>query len=146
MAEVWEQRIAPVDARIATLRGSVLRRVRREIVDAQVEREVAALRAELASLNAELALAPDGDRAHLVERIDAARTQLRAAQRRARAVLDTMTKECAAKIAWLEGRAANARGEPRASLEACIADVRAQCMRRRAKVRETWEAATKELA
>ena len=146
VAEVWEERITPVDARIATLGGSVLRRVRKELVDGQIERDVATLRAELASLRTELASAPERDRAHLEERIDAARSRLRAAQRRSRVVLDGMTKECAAKIAWLEARAANAHGEARATLEACIADVRARCARRREKVRETWEAATKELA
>ncbi len=53
VAEVWEERIAPVDARIEELGGRVFRRVRKEIVDADVERDVAALRAEVAFCEAE---------------------------------------------------------------------------------------------
>jgi uncharacterized membrane protein len=146
VAEVWEDRITPVDARIAALRGSVLRRVRKEIVDTRLERDVAALRAELVSLEAELASALERHRAHLEQRVEAVRTELRAAQHRARVVLDALTRECQAKIAWLEHRATSSRAEQTASLAARISDVRAQCGRRSAKLHGTWEAATQALA
>ncbi len=146
VAEVWEARVGPLDARIAALGGSALRRVRREIVDAQMERDVAVLRAELASLEAELASAPEEHRARLEERSGAARAKLHAAQLRAKAMLEAMTRECQAKIKRLEARAASVDAEERASLQARIADVRSECQRRRERVRETWEAASRALA
>ncbi len=146
VAEVWEDRIAPVVARIAALGGTVLGRVRKEIVDGHIERDVAALRAELASLRAELASAPEEHRDHLEERIDAARTKLRAAQQRAKGALDTLTNESEAKIAYLEGRAAMARGEAKERLEARIAEMRSRFRRRGEKVCEAWAVASQALA
>lgn len=146
VAEVWEDRIAPTDARIAALGGSAVRRVRKERVDGQIEQDVAALRAELHSLTAELSSAPEEHRAHVEERVDAARTKLRASQQRAKAVLDALTKESEAKIAWLETKVAKARGEPRERLEARIAEVRSQFRRRGEKVCEAWAVARQALA
>ncbi len=146
VAEVWEERITPVDARVALLGGSAFRRVRKEIVDGQIERDVAAARAELAGLTAELATAPEEHRAHLEERIDAARTKLRAAQQRAKAVLDALTREADAKIAWLEAKAATVRGERRGKLETRIAELRSQFRRRGDKVSAAWAVAGRALA
>jgi len=50
VAEVWEERITPVDTRIEALGGLVLRRARVDVADVQIEREVASLQAELAGL------------------------------------------------------------------------------------------------
>lgn len=146
VAEAWEERIAPVDVRIAALGGSVFSRVRREIADGDIERDVAALRAELASLTAELASAPAEHRDHVEERIDAVRTQLRGSQQRAKALLDALTQEFEAKIAWLEARAARARGEPRERLEARIAEMRSRFQRRGEKVCQAWAVTRKALA
>jgi chromosome segregation ATPase len=131
--------------RIAALGGSVLSRVRREIADGDVERDVAALRAELASLRAELASAPDEHRDHIEERIDAVRTKLRGSQQRARALLDALSQESEAKIAWLEARAARAHGEPRERLEARIAEMRSRFQRRGEKVCQAWVVARQAL-
>ena len=146
VAEVWEERITPLDARISALGGTVFSRVRKEIVDGQIERDVAVLRAELASLAAELASEPEEHRAHVEERIDGARTRLRAAQQRAKAVLDALTKESDAKIAWLAARAAGARGQRKVRLEARIAEMRSGFRRRGEKVSEAWAAARRGLA
>ncbi len=146
VAEVWEERIAPVDVRMAALGGAVFSRVRKEIVDGDIERDVAALRAELASLTAELASAPEEHRDHVEERIDSVRMKLRASQRRAKALLDALTQESAAKIAWLEARAATARGEPRERLEGRIAEMRSRFQRRGDKVSRAWAVARQALA
>ena len=146
VAEVWEERISPVDARVETLGGCVFRRVRKEIADADIERDVAALHAELASLEAELASAPEEQRAHVQERIDATRTKLRAAQRRAKALLDALTCEAEAKIAYHEVRAAEAGDKARQRLEARIAEYRSQLRRRIERVGQAWVVASGALA
>jgi len=146
VAEIWEERISPVDAHVEALGGCAYRRVRKEIIDGAIEQDVAALRAELASLAAELGSAPEGQRAHLVERIDATRAKLRAAQQRAKTVLDAVTRESEAKIAYLEVRVAQAGGEPRKNLEARIAELRSELRRRFEKVGQAWAAAREALA
>ncbi len=146
VAEVWEDRIGPVAARIAALGGTVFGRVRKEIVDGQIERDVAALHAELASLKAELASAPEEHWAHVEERIATARRKLRASQQRAKAVLDALTNESEAKVAYLEDRAAMAQGEAKERLEARIADMRSWFRRRGEKVCEAWAVARQALA
>ena len=146
VAEVWEDRITPVDARIEALGGSTFRRVRKEIVDGRIERDVVALRAELASLRTELVSAPRDDRAHVAERVEAVRAKLRTAQRRAEAVLEAMTKESEAKIELLEAKASRAHGDAKARLEARIAEIQSQWKRRREKVRASCEVATNALA
>jgi uncharacterized membrane protein len=145
VAEVWEERISPVDACVEALGGCVFRRVRKEIVDADIERDVAALRAEVASLTAELATAAEEHRAHLEERIKAARAALRAAEQRATAVLDALITESEAKIGWLEARAAAASSEQKERLEARIAEMRSRLRHRAARIFETRAAARRAL-
>lgn len=53
VAEVWEEWTTPVDARMEALGGVVIRRTRKEVMDEQAERDVAALEADLAELEAE---------------------------------------------------------------------------------------------
>jgi len=146
VAEIWEERISPVDARVEALAGCTFRRVRSDTADVDVEREVAALRAELASLEAELASAPGEYSGHIRERIDATRTKLRAAQQRARTVIDALTREAEAKIAYLEVRSARTGGDPRVRLETRIAQLRSQLQRRFERVRQAWALATEALA
>ena len=146
VAEVWEDRITPVDARLQALGGTTFRRERKEIVDGRIEREVAALRAELASLRTELESATPGDRPHLEERVGAARASLRDARQRAQAVLDAMAKESGAKIELLQARAATAQGDAKARLEERIAEIRSQSRRRDEKVRHSWDLASRALA
>jgi uncharacterized membrane protein len=55
VAEVWEEWVTPLDSRIEAAGGVLLRRNRGEMTDAQIERDVMAFRAELASLKAEAA-------------------------------------------------------------------------------------------
>jgi len=146
VAEIWEERISPVDARVEALGGCAFRRVRNETVDVDIERGVAALRVELASLEAELASSPGKYRAHVRERIDSTRTKLRGTQQRARALLEALTLESEAKMAYLEIRAARAGGEPRERLEARIAELRSQLRRRFERVGHAWAVANEALA
>ena len=59
---------------------------------------------------------------------------------------DALTQESEAKIAWLEARAARARGEPRERLEARIAEMRSRFQRRGEKVCQAWAVARQALA
>ena len=139
VADVWEEWVTPVDARIEAAGGMVLRRGREEVVDAQIEREAAALKAETASLKAERAQAKAERKAKLEGKIEATRAKLRATQERARAALAAVKEEAEAKIKKLEAKAAKAHGERKAKLDARIAETRADLGRRSERLHRARE-------
>jgi uncharacterized membrane protein len=73
IAEVSKECVLPVDTRMEALGGVVFRVMRRDILEAQIESDVAALKAELAELEAERDQATGEAKARLQAKIDAAR-------------------------------------------------------------------------
>jgi len=141
VAEVWEEWVTPVDTRMEAAGGVVLRRVRAEVIDAQIEHEVNTLRTELASLRDEQARALTEHRAKLGAKIEAAKSELRAAQERAKAALDSMVREGEAKVRTLEERLGRARGDAKTKLDARMKATRAEYQRRSELLRRAWELA-----
>ena len=76
VAEVWEAWVLPVDSGMQAIGGVVFRRTRGEITDAQIERDVTALKAEIAELETERQQATGAAKANLQAKIDAAETKL----------------------------------------------------------------------
>jgi uncharacterized membrane protein len=130
VAEVWEDWVLPVDTRMEALGGVVFRRMRGEIVDAQIERDAAAFRAELAALEAEDAKASAEAKAKLRAKIDAAKAKLQAMQGAIQARSEASKQETEAKIKSLREQAAKARGERKAKVEGRIAELQAEQKRR----------------
>ena len=145
VAEVWEEWVTPVDTGMEAAGGIVLRRVRGEIIDAQIERDVNTLRAELASLRDEQARALKESRAKLDTKIAGAEEELRAAQDRAKAALDGATREGEAKLKMLQDRLAHAHGDAKAKVEARLKSTRAEYQRRSELLRQSWELARQAL-
>jgi hypothetical protein len=90
--------VLPVDTRLQAVGGVVFRRARGEIVDAQIERDVAALNAELAELEAELDQAAEEAKAKLQAKIDAAKAKLQAMRDGIKAKIETSQQETDAKV------------------------------------------------
>jgi len=139
VAEVWEEWVMPVDARIEAAGGIVLRRAREEVVDTQIERDAAALKAEVANLKAEHARATREHKARLEAKIEVAQGKLRATQDRAKAALTAVSEETEAKIKALQAKLAKAHGDAKAKLDARIAAVRAEHKRRSEKLQQAWD-------
>jgi uncharacterized membrane protein len=146
LAEVWEEWVMPVDSRMEAAGGVVFRRVRGEVVDAQISRDVAALKAEVAGLKAEYQRASGAARAKLQTRIDAAKAKLLTIQERAKAASDAAEKETAAKVKYLQEHVAKAQGEAKTKLEARIAQVRTESKQRLDKLHQAWELTKQALA
>ena len=146
VADVWEEWVMPVDARIEAAGGIVLRRTRDEVEDAQIEREAAALKAEAASLRAEHAQARAEQKAKLQAMIEATKGKLRATQERARSALNAVTEESETKIKKLMAKAAKAHGEKKAKLDARIVETRTDLRRRSEKLHHAWELTKEALA
>lgn len=146
VADVWEEWTMPVDARLEAAGGTVVRRARAEVVDVQLQRDAAALRAELEQLEAERARVAKEDKAKLDAKVEAVKAKLRATQERAKAAITAANDENEAKIAALRARIGKARGDAKARMEARIAERRAENERRSKLLHEAWELTKKALA
>ena len=139
VAEVWEEWTTPVDARMETLGGVVIRRTRGDVVDAQVERDITALNADLDELEAEYDQATGEAKANLQKKIDATRTKLHATQEAIEAKIEASQKETEAKIKSLQEQVAKESGERKAKREARIAELKADHKRRSDLLKQAWE-------
>ena len=139
VAEIEEEWTVPVDSRLEAVGGSVVRQARAEIVDVQLQREAAALAAELKQLRAERARVAKEDKAKLDAKVEAVKARVRATQDRAKAALAAAKAENEAKIALLRTHISKARGDAKAKLEARSAERRAEHERRSKLLHEAWE-------
>jgi uncharacterized membrane protein len=146
VAEVWEEWTAPVDTRMEAMGGVVFRRSRNEVLDVVVERDVEALNADLADLEAEYKQATGEAKAKLQEQISANKAKLHAIQDGIQAKIDASQKETEAKVKSLQEQAAKARGERKAKLEARIAELKADHQRRIETLKQAWELIKEALA
>ncbi len=124
VAEVWEEWTLPVDTRMEALGGVVYRRTRSEVLDIVMERDIAALKADLAELEAERDRATGEARAKLQKQVDATKGRLQATQDMLKAKIEENQKETDAKINSLQEQAAKAQGERKAKLEQRIAEIK----------------------
>jgi uncharacterized membrane protein len=146
VAEVWEEWTQPVDARMEAMGGVVFRRSRNEVLDIVVERDVEAINADLADLQAEYDQATGEAKAKLQEQIDATKAKLHAIQDGIQAKIEASQKETEAKIESLQGQAAKESGERKAKLEARIAELKADHQRRIETLKQAWELIKEALA
>jgi uncharacterized membrane protein len=126
VAEVEEDWVTPLDARMEALGGIVLRRARGEVVDALIARDTAAMEAELAALEAERKQASGEAKAKLSAKVDAAKARLQVTRDSGRARMEATRREAEAKVAALTTQAASARAEQKERLDKWTAEVRAK--------------------
>lgn len=139
VAEVCEEWVMPVDTRMEAAGGVVFRRARADVLDSEIARDAAALKAEVADLKAEYARADRKAKAKLQAKISAAKARLQATQDRARAAAEVAKREMDAKIKSLKNQVAKARADTKAKLEARIAEVRSEYKRRVDRLHRAWE-------
>jgi uncharacterized membrane protein len=146
VAEIWEDWVTPLDSRMEAMGGVVLRSSRTEFIDAEIERDAAALKAEVASLKAEAAQATGAAKAKLEAQIDAVNARLQTTQERAKKALETANQERAAKIQSLKEQIAKAQGEAKAKREARLAKMEAEYKLRTDKLKQAWTLTKEALA
>lgn len=139
VAEIDEEWVTPLDTRMEQLGGIVFRRARGEFIDAQIEREIAADKAEIASLKAEYNQAMGEAKAKLKTKLDAAETRFQARRDLFNERIEAIKREGDAKIKSLQEQAAKAKGEMKAKLEKRIAEERADHQARVAKLSQAWQ-------
>jgi uncharacterized membrane protein len=139
VAEVDEDWVTPLDARMESLGGSVLRRVRAEFMEAQLEQEIAAEQAELAMLKAEYDEATAEAKAKLKVKVDAAENRLRSQRELLQKRIESAKREGEAKVKSIAEQVARARGESKAKLEKRVAQKRAAHELRMDKLSKAWD-------
>jgi hypothetical protein len=122
-----------------SLGGIVFRRARAEFVDAQIEREMAADRAEIAKLKAEYNQAVGEAKANLKAKLETAQNRLEARHDLLEKRIEAIQREGEAKIKSLQEQAAQAKGEVKAKLEKRIAEERADRQLRAEKLSKAWQ-------
>ena len=139
IAEIDEEWVTPLDTRMEPLGGSVFRRGRAEFIDAQIEREVAADKAEIAKLKAEHSQAAGEAKAKLKAKLDAAQSRLRARRDLLEKRIETIKREDEAKVKSLQEQMTRAKGEAKARLEKRVAEERANHQLRVDKLSKAWQ-------
>jgi uncharacterized membrane protein len=139
VAEVWEEWMLPIDTKMEALGGVVFRTTRMDVLDEQIEKDNAALEADLAELEAEYQQASAEAKAKLEAKINATKAKLQASQNAMQARLEASQKETQAKIQSLQEQAAKAHGERKAKLEKRIVELKAEDKRRSEEMKQKGE-------
>ena len=139
IAEIDEEWVTPLDTRMEPLGGIVLRRARAEFIDAQIEREIATDKAEIAKLKAEYNQVAGDAKAKLKARLDAAQGRLEARRHLLEKKLDSVKREAEAKINSLQRQATRTKAEAKARLENRVAEERANHKLRVDKLSKAWQ-------
>ena len=138
VAEIEEEWVIPLDTIMESLGGLVFRRARKEIVDAQIQRDVEAFQAEIDKLEAELSQVSGQAKDKLEVKIQATRARLEATKNRGKARAEELKREAEAKIISLQEQAAIASGDLRAKLEERLGAVRTDYVERARKLSRAW--------
>jgi len=146
VADVSEEWVTPVDARMEPLGGVVFRAARKKVEDDQSAREEAELRSEIEALKAEHARAHAERRAKLQAKIDDlnARLQQKVEQHKARS--EQMRREFETKMQALQQKAAKAQGDAKAAINARITQLREEYERSETKARSAAAAGLRKAA
>ena len=139
VAEVDETWVTPLDARMDAIGGVVFRRGRGEFIDLQIEREIAADKAEIERLETEYNQAVGDAKAKLKVKVGAARKRYEDRRELLLKRIDEIEREGEAKIKLLQEQVAKTTGQAKANLEKRMADERTKHNGRVAKLRQAWQ-------
>jgi uncharacterized membrane protein len=135
LADVSEEWVTPVDARMEAVGGVVLRTAKEHFEEEERARAVAALRAEIAQLKAEQAQARAERKAKIQAKIDELNKKLQDKVEQAKQRSEQLRSEADAKMKALQEKAAKAGHDTKAALDARITDIREHYEESEAKLR-----------
>jgi uncharacterized membrane protein len=139
VAEVDEVWVTPLDTRMDAIGGVVFRRGRGEFMDVQIEREIAADKAEIERLETEYKQAVGDAKAKLKVKVDTARKRYEDRRELLLKRIEDMQREGEAKINLLQEQIAKATGQAKTNLEKRVADERTKHNARVTKLRQAWQ-------
>ena len=146
IAEVDEDWITPLNTRMEAIGGSVARERRSDFEEAEIAKETAARKADLAQLKTEMAQSAAEAKAKLQKRIDEVKAKLDELSSQAQTKLQKLDKDTGAKIDALNDQIAKASAETKARIKQRLVELRADHDRRAAQLREAGALIKKALA
>jgi len=126
VADISEEWVTPVDARMEELNGFVFRTSRNSFEEAQRAADVAELRAEIEQLKAERARVKAEHKAKLQAKMDQLNTRLQTKLQQARQRSEQIKHETEAKVEALHKKAAKAQGDAKATIDARVTEIKKQ--------------------
>jgi len=138
VADVSEEWVTPVDDRMTLLGGTVFRTSRAKVEHQQDARDVAAIKADIAQLKAEQAKSRADQKAKLQTKIDNLNKKLQTKLAQAKQKSEQQQKEAKAKVEALEKKAAKAKGDTKAAIEAQIADIKERAKKSSEEFDKWW--------
>lgn len=138
VADISEDWVTPVDTRMEALGGTVFRVTRENVEDDQYARDVATIKADIAQLKAEHAKARADRKAKLQTKIDNLNTKLQSKLAQAKQKSEQRAKEAKAKVEALEKKAAKAKSDEKAAIQARIADIKERDRKAEAEFDKWW--------
>jgi uncharacterized membrane protein len=126
VAEIDEDWTTPVDTRMEALGGYIFRRALSDVVDTQDERDIAAMKADMAQLKAEHADAKAERKAKIQSSIDSLNAKLQAKLAKSKARRESIQREADTKVNALKTKAAQAKQDIKAKQEQRMASVKQQ--------------------
>ncbi|MEM8864049.1 MAG: DUF1269 domain-containing protein [Planctomycetota bacterium] len=136
IAEGW---VAPLDARMDSVGGTLLRRNRAAVVDEQIDREAESLRADVDRLRDELRNTVEDSKDFVVKNLDAASAKLESVAQQATDKADALMAEANAKVQALKDQASKAAGDLKKQYQQYIGEVQADYDQRVAKLKRAGE-------
>jgi len=138
IAEMEEDWVTPVDSALEAAGGLVFRRARSDVIEAQFDHDIAALKAEIGDLETEIDHANDSAKSRLQTQIDAAKSSLEGALQRAKQQVSVLQKEADGKVESLTAQVSQATGDAKSKLEARVKQVKGAYHARAAKLSKAW--------
>jgi len=145
VAEVEEEWVSPLDARMESLDGNVIREWRYDFIDDTIQKRIDKRKAELAQRRAEHAAARAEKAEAMKHEVSNAEHKLRAAADAAGERMKRYSEETEAKIQALQDQAKKASADAKLRIDARIAEIRADQKQRLAKLEQARKLAQEAL-
>jgi uncharacterized membrane protein len=137
VASVDEYWTTPLDTSMEPFGGTVFRKLRTEVIDDQLAREIQQSEAELQALEEEINAATAERKAQLQTKIDATRSKLQSKVEAANKWLEDADRQTQAKIEALEEQAKTANDRRKAQIDKRITDLQSDLKQRQEKLKQT---------
>ena len=146
VASIYEVWTTPLDVKMKEAGGTVFRKLRIDIVDEQIEREIAATDAELRQLQEDIEAADAEARAYIQNNIDTAKAHLQELNQKANDRLTKLNDEFNARITAIDDQIKGAVAEAKAKLEKRKAELTEDFNTRKAKLQKAATLASEALS
>jgi len=138
-AEISEENVAPLNSRMASLGGIVIRELRDDFIDDEIGKRISRAKSELAQRRGEHAAARAEHIEALKQEVTKADQRLRAAADDASVRIKRYREETEAKVRTLQDQAKKASSEARAWIDKRIAEMYADGQLRIDKLEQAWK-------